>query len=373
MNGLQNLMGACVVALFLPAAVPAQSSQGPALGLPRDAYPALLPLPGGVDRVAKALGDRVSIAGREKAILTGTYTDSSGTSSPVTITRQSPNLIRTEFSGPSSAVAVFDGSQSYALKGRLGEGVFNVLEMWTLDTSEGFIDQLRHESSLRRLGDGFPLPGITGRSFTIYEMDGPIRTGGDGRRSIKHYWFDQVTGQLTRTQHFGSSEAEPAEATVVSGWATLDGQAVPTKMVGLLGTKVIHTFTMGAALLDFAILRGPISYRFSDLEGDSVVLRLYASPSAMRSSTTRRLRRVAENSGARPPRGLARKSDARQIPLHRGDIPIIHAARTLRAPGYPTDTSSFGRECKRAAPFYNYERKLTPLRRHGYLLTSVSR
>ena len=230
--------------LMLAAGAPnavAQTIAGASLPAPAKAYLGRLPHPLGLEKYLAALGDRVKTPGKERVTFTGVYTGPGGGPQAVSITKQLPGSVRIEIVG--AGVLLFDGTQTNSSKASLLQADLDILETLALDSGEGFFDQLHNSGALRKLGEGFPLPGVKGASFDVFELDSPLRTAGTTKRTVKHYWFNHETGQLARVQHFDTGPGVPATATVISGWTTFAGHQVPGTIESLQGSgKIAHQF-----------------------------------------------------------------------------------------------------------------------------------
>jgi hypothetical protein len=244
---IQTMNTTARTALFTLATAGALLSQALPSGKSTNTYLGLLPYPFGIEKQIQALGSRIKTPGQERVTYTARYTDPNGATNSVAITQQLPNLVRLDVSGPSTSSLLFDGGQASSSKGSLAQAEQVLLECFAMDTGEAFLSQMHNTARLRKLGEGFPLPGITGATYDVFEVEAPQQTASDKHRTIKHYWFDHVTGLLARVQHFDGAPGTPAVATVISGWTTTNGQPVPGKIESYEGTKVAHSFAISGA------------------------------------------------------------------------------------------------------------------------------
>jgi hypothetical protein len=179
-------------------------------------------LPGPVDHHAAALGDRVRVAGKEKTVLNGQFTDENGKTKPVRLTFQLPALLRMEgLAGQNT---------------RLEEAL---LETFTADTAEGMLSSIKDGAAVHLIGRRVgPDPATD-----IFEVSGSVRPNGPDR--LKRYHFDSETGLLAATRYMDETRSPPSNIEVrFSDWRHVDGSAYPGRIERFENGHPAFSFTV---------------------------------------------------------------------------------------------------------------------------------
>lgn len=169
----------------------------------------LLNLPGPVDHHAAALGDRVRIAGKEKTVLTGQFTDENGKVAAVRLTLQLPGLLKLE---------------GIATQNTRLEEVLH--ETFTADTAEGMLASIKDGAAVHLIGRRVRTEQ---GAQDIFEVAGPARS--TGRERLKRYHFDSETGLLAGTRYIDETRSPPSNVEIrFSDWRRVDGSAYPGRI-----------------------------------------------------------------------------------------------------------------------------------------------
>jgi hypothetical protein len=169
-------------------------------------------LPGPLDHHAAALGDRVRVAGKERTVLNGQFTDENGKVTAVRLTLQLPGLLRLEGLTPAGQ------------NKRLEEVL---LETFTADTAEGMLASIKDGAAVHLIGRRVgPDPTKRGGEHQgvhdIFEVAGPVRS--TGRERLKRYHFDSETGLLAGTHYIDETTSPPSTIEIrFSDWRRVDG------------------------------------------------------------------------------------------------------------------------------------------------------
>jgi hypothetical protein len=210
---------------------------------------------------AKALGKRMSIAGKERTVYAGQLFDKGGKSTPVRVIHQLHGLIRLEGFKENGGVISFDGEKSHGITSRKSDE--SLLEVFAADFPEGMFDSVQNGGAIRFLGRGFgpdpnTVPNYGGPRYDIYEVSSSVRCRQDQLTRLKRYFFDTNTGLLQRTQYYDRSGSSTVKVeTRFSVWGSLDGSAYPARIDHYEDGQLVFTFIsesiMGEASADNAI------------------------------------------------------------------------------------------------------------------------
>lgn len=188
----------------------------------------------------QALGDRLEVKGRERAMVTGTLRSSGGSQEDAfTLIAELPNRIRlTISSATGNRVLVFDG-QTTRSNGPLTLRDYDLVETLVYDTAEHLLlGQSDGSLALRFLGGRFhdaDNPAATG--YQIFESSEVIALGGESREQTKHYYFNSDNWLLERvTYPHTVNEVERAVEVRFGDWQRVDGQT-PARTVERLEDK----------------------------------------------------------------------------------------------------------------------------------------
>jgi hypothetical protein len=167
--------------------------------------------PGPLDHHAAALGDRVRVAGKEKTVMDGQFTDENGKVSSVRLTLQLPGLLRLEGLPPARQDKRFEET---------------LLETFTADTAEGMLASIKDGAAVHLIGRRI---GTEQGVHDIFEVAGRVRSNGLDR--LKRYHFDSETGLLTATKYMDETRSPPSNVEIrFSDWRHVDGSAYPGRI-----------------------------------------------------------------------------------------------------------------------------------------------
>ena len=157
-------------------------------------------LPGPLDHHAAVLGDRVRVAGKEKTVMNGQFTDENGKVTAVRLTLQLPGVLRLE------------GLTSAGQNTRLEEVL---QETFTADTAEGMLTSVKDDAAVHLIGRRVRTEheGL----LDIFEVAGRVRSNGLDR--LKRYHFDSETGLLAATKYIDETRSPPSNIEIrFSDW-----------------------------------------------------------------------------------------------------------------------------------------------------------
>ena len=198
----------------------------------------------------RQLGSRLTKPGAEKTILTGTYTDASGTSG-VTITWQNPGLIRVDLTTGPPHTLVFNGKSAKGTSSAFSTTDKAILETFTDDWPESFFISLANDGVVRFLGSRFRTddgkdPAYTGPWFDIFQKIGTIPS--TEVRAQKLYFFDSTTHLLARVRYVDVATGDRVEL-VYSNWQTTAGESFPGSVRRIVNGTTQFTFVLGPPVL----------------------------------------------------------------------------------------------------------------------------
>lgn len=201
-------------------------------------------------QIVEALGDRVYEKGKERIAVNGTLQSEGGKyqgrSVPIRVVKESPGYQRIDLSGDSPKTILDEPAGIPAGKAR-DEGDEELAELFGGDSAEGFLQGISRGGSLRKIGDGFVVKGVTGfgESLDIYELYAPAASRKGKPLVGKRYMFDSATGLLNRVSYVVErSGAEVPVQVILSEYRLVSGYRFPGKIVRMAGSRPTHTFTL---------------------------------------------------------------------------------------------------------------------------------
>lgn len=213
------------------------------------------------------LGERLVKAGKERAVLQGTFVDAVGAQSPAQLIYQLPDRFRFQTTGPLNRIVVFDGETPRSTRAQVDSAEEDLLESFLADSPDGFFDDLRSGAALRLLGRRFrPGPSIVpdykGPLFDIYELAGVVRIRRDRRSRVKRFYFDSASALLLRVRYEDVSRGPKVSIeTRLSQWHDFAGNPLPGQLERWENGKLIFAFRLTSANLlprgDESIFRNP--------------------------------------------------------------------------------------------------------------------
>jgi len=187
-------------------------------------------------------------------ILTGTWTDSTGSSS-ATLTTEIPNKVRLAITGAAAKTLLFDGSQATVNGGPPAASDQDVLESLAADSVESFFYAFGKTAGAKYLGgryrtDDGKTPGYTGPYYDIYGLLGAGVTKTPGGAQHKLFYFDSISSQFVKARYRVQKSGQTVEVqTVYSNWVASNGQSLPGRIERFEnGTSVFSFVATGQQL-----------------------------------------------------------------------------------------------------------------------------
>lgn len=180
-----------------------------------------------------ALGERLTLPGKERLTTVGTLQDSRGTST-LRLTWELPGKFSVIETGGGARRIVHNGQATTSRKGATDKEDLDVLESLIADSQENFLYSLMNGGSCRLLGRGFRVgrpqsAPYSGPYYDIYDIGATAPYGATKTQRIKRFYFDTRTGLLAQVQSPFLSNGVPGKAeTIFSDWRVLsDKEQVP--------------------------------------------------------------------------------------------------------------------------------------------------
>ena len=222
MHRLQHRLVSVTIALcFLIASAVGQDKTSSSERQRFDAVPTAL------GPTVAAVGPRLNTKGKERTIFVGQYTDDTGTSFPVQVVHQLPNLVRLEGFGKDAPPMMFDGKKT-TLRKSVGDNA--LLETLAADTCEGMLASIQKGAAVRLLGRFFKPdpkvePNYKGAGFDVYEVTSPVDAVADQPVRMKFYSFDSISGLLASTRYRDNTAGAKDIEVRFSNWQMVDGSS----------------------------------------------------------------------------------------------------------------------------------------------------
>lgn len=182
-----------------------------------------------------ALGDRLQKPGNERLTLTGTLTDSNG-SSQVRIVMELGGKLSVSWIDKPTQRIVFTGANVSALGNVLDAD--DLLEALVDDLPETAMAALASGVGVRVVGQRFP----DGSGGLCDYFDVPMfgKTAGKQTPVLKRYCFDSTTSLLRSVRYQGGGTQ--ITATEFANWQTVNGQHIPSTITRLNGSARVFQF-----------------------------------------------------------------------------------------------------------------------------------
>ena len=201
-------------------------------------------VPFGANRPLKVMGDRLTVAGKERLELIGVLARAGQDPVAVRILWEYPGKVRiekrleTDGKGQDPAkpeVLVYDGSGNLAKsRGTAALADQDLVEMLVHDSVEGFFIGQLEGFATRFLGSRYHRIDDSGNpvgpDYDIYEVVNEVRVPGTPLRQRKLYYFNSDTALLEKVRYRLSPERVRGEVDVsveIGNWSEVYGQMVP--------------------------------------------------------------------------------------------------------------------------------------------------
>jgi hypothetical protein len=183
-----------------------------------------------------ALGDRMQKPGKERILIHGVLTDSSGSNDTQVVVEKGKKL-RVDVSIPKGPKSLrFDGKNA---PNKTDEVDNDLLEAMLDDSPEMFFEAAVTGSFLLvglRFADG------QGDLYDVYDVPMPAKGNATHQRPSKRYFFNSKTKLLSYVQYRESNEKDaPVIETRFSDWVIVDEQKAPSTVTRKKQGKVVFT------------------------------------------------------------------------------------------------------------------------------------
>ena len=202
--------------------------------LKKDDY--LLPekLPRAVQLYQKALGDRLQVPGKERAISTGTLTDSRGAAAAV-LAWELPGRLRLDRPGSANRVlqAGASGLAIASAQANLNEDEENLVDSLLHDRQETFLVNAGKGQMVRLIVQNVRAsrdssPNYTGPLYDVYDQVAQVDSRASSPERLKRFFIDARTGHLFRVVYYVNRGGKSVRAeTIFTQWTTAQGEASP--------------------------------------------------------------------------------------------------------------------------------------------------
>jgi len=205
-------------------------------------------VPSPVRAFLQAFGNRLQGPGMERTVLTGTFTDVSG-STTAQITWQVPGQIRFDRANQPTKALIYNPSTGL-VNPTISQSDAKILESLLDDSPQTFLYGFKRGIAHQYLGGQFraddgTTPNFKGPWYAIYIATGPVASQANSPTRSKYFQFDTTTGLLAKVQ-YASSDSINVE-TDYEKWIATGGQAFPGQIVRKENGAVVFTFTTTAA------------------------------------------------------------------------------------------------------------------------------
>lgn len=194
-------------------------------------------LPRVVQTYQQALGDRLHVPGKERAISTGTLTDSRGVTNAI-LSWELPGRLRLDRPGTTSRTlqAGANGLAIAAAQANLNEDEENLVDSLLHDRQETFLLNASQGQHLRLIAQNVRATRDTSRTYTgplydVYDQIAKIDSRASSPERLKRFFVDARTGLLYRVVYYVTRAGKSIQAeTIFSQWTTVQGQATPNQI-----------------------------------------------------------------------------------------------------------------------------------------------
>jgi hypothetical protein len=188
------------------------------------------------------------VAGKERTILAGSFTDATG-SHQAQVTWQAPGWIR--FDRTNQPSLVYDDVVGLQNASSISASDADILESLFDDSPQSFLYGFRQGKAYRLLGTRFrtddgKTPNYQGPWYDVYAVLGPALAKPGHPPTEKFYYFDSVTGLLWKTVYVLSGSV--TLSTEYNNWTrATSGDPFPGQIVRKENGSAVFTFTVTAA------------------------------------------------------------------------------------------------------------------------------
>ncbi|MGA9768528.1 MAG: hypothetical protein WBV94_05775 [Blastocatellia bacterium] len=200
-----------------------------------------------------ALGDRLEKPGKERLVLTGTLSRSSGTKSPFRLFLEYPGRLRFEEQNASQVrVEVFNGLNELTTGGAVSQQDEDLIETLVYDSVDNyFIGQMKARAT-RFLGTRFRLDdgedaGYKGPFYDIYQVADQVQSGASARAQDKLYYFNSDSQLMERVRY--QTESKTNVEIQFSDWTKVESQTLPSRILRLENEQVVLSFDFTSVLV----------------------------------------------------------------------------------------------------------------------------
>jgi hypothetical protein len=195
-------------------------------------------------------GPRLTTAGQERLVSTGTLSTRGGSPVAVRLTQELPNLTRVDYTANSQSVG-FDGSQDWKSTGTLQSDDQKLLESLAYDSSDRFFLMQANGVAPRHLGNAFRIDGqvksaYSGPRYNIYYVVDTISGNSSSKTQGKYYLVNFDTLLVERVFYQDINTKVPVQI-VVDKWMKSGANTVPQTVRRLENNVEVWRLQLDAA------------------------------------------------------------------------------------------------------------------------------
>jgi hypothetical protein len=185
-----------------------------------------------------SLGTRLQTPGNERITMTGSLTDSTGTSS-VQVAIQNGGNLNITWVGTSSAALTFNGATAAGVSAEASQD--GLLESFVDDLPDTLMASVAQGMGLRMLGQGFR--DSSGGTCDIYDVPTLGQTNKRTAPIAKRYCFNSQTFLLEYVRYISNSVVTETQFS----WQQVNGQAVPAGVLRVRNGTQLFSFQAQSA------------------------------------------------------------------------------------------------------------------------------
>lgn len=195
----------------------------------------------------QALGDRLEVKGRERAVMAGMLQNGSQ-QEPFTLIAELPNRIRLTISGAGGTrVVIYDGKTTRS-NTPLTQRDYDLVETLAYDTAEHLLlAEVDGSLALRFLGGRYHEdsdPAST--AYHIFEGSEAVALGGDARERTRHYYFNSDNWLLERITYPRTVSVESSVEVRFGDWERVNGQTLARRVERFEDKASVFRLTINA-------------------------------------------------------------------------------------------------------------------------------
>jgi hypothetical protein len=195
-------------------------------------------------------GPRLTTAGQERLVSSGTLSTRGGSPVAVRLTQELPNLTRLDYTTSSQSVG-FDGSQQWKSSGSLQSDDQKLLESLAYDSSDRFFLMQANGVAPRHLGNAFRIDGqvksaYSGPRYNIYYVVDTISGNSGSKTQGKYYLVNFDTLLVERVFYQDVNTKVPVQI-VVDKWMKSGANTVPQTVRRLENNVEVWRLQLDAA------------------------------------------------------------------------------------------------------------------------------